>query len=323
MGESWVRPAAWIVTFCLVFAYAAGLIVGYYAWPPVYGYVKLFARSLTLIVGLFLLWHIVALRWSANPTRTLFTKIRTNRDLVECACIGIALIILQFAALTWVKPTLPKFAGFWADPALANADAALFGIDAWRVTHAVFGPRNLLIDVGYAAWFPVVVAALFFTFISRNPIKSRLIVAYFLTVTIGILFQFALPSGGPIFYDRLGFGDRFAELMPAIPELAMKGSGYLWGCHVGTRECMAGWGISAWPSMHVALATWAVAAVAALKRRLLMPAIAWWSLIFVGSIYLGWHYFLDSVAGALLVAMAWAIQGRAIGLIGPKVGLAR
>jgi hypothetical protein len=323
MGEIWVRPATCIVTFCLVFAYVAGLGVGYYSLPPVFGYTKMFACLLTLIVGLYVFWHVIALRGTANPTRTLIQKFQPNRDLAWSAGIGLSLAMLQFAALTWAKPTVPMVAGFWADPLLARADAALFGTDPWRLLHAIFGPRNLLIDTIYSMWFPVVLGVLFFTFISRSPIKSRLIVAYFLTIAIGILIQFALPSGGPIFYGRLGFENRFAELTAAIPPSAMKGSGYLWGCHLGFRECMAGWGISAWPSMHVALATWAVVAVAALRRSLFPIAIGWWAMIFIGSIYLGWHYVLDGVAGALIVAMAWAIQGRAIPVAASDFGLAR
>ena len=310
MGERWVRPATWIVAFCLVFACAAGLSVGYYAWPPIFGYARLFARLLPVILGVFVLWHIVALRGTANPTRTLLDRLQANRDLLWSASLGTALVLVQLAALTWAKPTLPMFTGFWADPVLTRADAALFGADPWRVVHAIFGSRNSLIDAIYALWFPTVLSALFFTFISRSSIKSRLIVTYFLTVAIGILIQFALPSGGPIFYGRLGFENRFADLMAAIPPLAMQGSGYLWGCHLGYRECLAGWGISAWPSMHVALATWVVLTAATLKRSLLPLALGWWAMIFIGSIYLGWHYVLDGIAGALLVAMAWAVLGR-------------
>lgn len=323
MGESWVRPSAWIVTFCLAFACVAGLIVGYQALPPILGYSQAFTRLLTLFIGVLIIRHVIALRWAPNPARALLTKFQANSDLFWAAGIGIGLVMLQLAALTWAKPTLPMFAGFWADPILAESDAAVFGTDPWRLLHAVFGPRNPVIDIAYAAWFPVVFGALFFTFLSRHPIKSRLIVTYFLAVTIGILVQFALPSGGPIFYGRLGFDNRFAELMVGIPPLAMKGSGFLWGCHLGFRECIAGWGISAWPSMHIVLATWVVLAAATLKRRLLPLAAGWWLMIFVGSIYLGWHYLLDSVAGALIVAMAWAIQGRALTIAASRVRVAQ
>ena len=323
MGESWVRPAAWIVALCLAFAYAAGTLAGYYAWPPVYGYSRVFARLLTLFGALLIIKHVIELRGAAHPTQRLLAKLQENRDLAKSAGIGIGLVLLQLAALTWAKPTLPMLTGFWADPILAKADAALFGMDPWRLLHAIFGSRNSVIDIIYASWFPVVFGALFFTFLSRNTNKSRLVVAYFLTVAIGILVQFTLPSGGPIFYGRLGFENRFAELMPAIPTLAMKGSGYLWGCHLGFRECVAGWGISAWPSMHVALATWVVLAAATLKRALLPAAFAWWLMILVGSVYLGWHYLLDGVAGALLPAMAWAIQARRSRAVVPAVRAAR
>jgi hypothetical protein len=75
--------------------------------------------------------------------------------------------------------------------------------------------------------------------------------------------------------------------------------------------------------MHVALGAWVVLAAATLQRGLLPLAAGWWAMIFVGSIYLGWHYLLDGLAGTCLVAMAWAIQGRTVSVSPSKLGEAR
>jgi len=69
-------------------------------------------------------------------------------------------------------------------------------------------------------------------------------------------------------------------------------------------------GISAFPSLHVALASLA-ATVAWRANRWLGGLVASYTLLlFLGSIMLGWHYALDGEAAILGTAAIWMITGR-------------
>ena len=113
----------------------------------------------------------------------------------------------------------------------------------------------------------------------------------FLTIGImGTFGQYLLPSGGPIFFQRLGLGDRFADMPSAVHTHLI--SDQLWAAYRG-RYVEYATGISAFPSVHVAVSSW----IAIVLRNVF--AIGYALLIFVGSIILGWHYALDGIAGAV------------------------
>jgi len=68
-------------------------------------------------------------------------------------------------------------------------------------------------------------------------------------------------------------------------------------------------GISAFPSMHNAIAV-----IIALAGRKIGRGIGWALtiyalLIFLGSIHLGWHYAVDSYAAIALALLAWHVAG--------------
>jgi membrane-associated phospholipid phosphatase len=88
--------------------------------------------------------------------------------------------------------------------------------------------------------------------------------------------------------------------------IARAASDYLWQTYLG-NDATIGSGISAMPSMHVAMTTWAAIAVSAAWPRLRVPMWSFASVIFVGSFALGWHYVSDSVAGALGAIACWKL----------------
>jgi hypothetical protein len=73
-----------------------------------------------------------------------------------------------------------------------------------------------------------------------------------------------------------------------------------------------GAGISAMPSLHVGIAVFAVFVAFRQTPRMWMRAIAlaYATVIYVGSIHLGWHYALDGIVGGAGVALIWLACGR-------------
>lgn len=302
---NWIAPCGALAGFQLLFALLLSRTYTPASAPLVFAYgARLFAFAFvaaTVMAGLKV--RSMALSGVKHPTRELLRAIPSARAMA--LPIGFALLTLHISTFTWAKPILPMVGGFWADPLLADLDRSVFGTDPWPALAAALGGANGLLDIIYQAWFPVVIAAFFYVLaLEASAWRSRALIAFFLTWTAGMLFQFLLPSAGPVFYERVGFGARFAGIDP--PYFAWLGSEYLWKYHTGEEAGMAV-GISAMPSMHVAVATWLWLSLRRTRARYV--AAAFLAAISVGSVSLGWHYAVDGIVGASLACAAWALSG--------------
>jgi membrane-associated phospholipid phosphatase len=81
---------------------------------------------------------------------------------------------------------------------------------------------------------------------------------------------------------------------------------YLWSNYLD-KGSRVGTGISAFPSLHVAGAAWVAIFASSQFRKLSIIAWAYFGLILIGSVYLGWHYALDGLAGLAIAAAAWRL----------------
>ena len=79
------------------------------------------------------------------------------------------------------------------------------------------------------------------------------------------------------------------------------------------------------PSIHNALSTLFICFVVSLRPRLIWAMLPYGMLILIGSVHLGWHYLVDSLAGiALAVGLWWELpRSRGwSGSVAPSPGLA-
>ncbi|MEO3429561.1 phosphatase PAP2 family protein [Pelagibius sp. CAU 1746] len=244
---------------------------------------------------LFRLWR----EGEKNPLRSILPH------LPWALATGFLLVACQFAVLNWAKVMMPPAVGFWADTAFADLDRLLFGQDPWRLSHEYLGQATPVIDRVYAFWAPVNFAILLFLFyLPPSPKRAQALIAYFLTWAAGTLGQYLGASAGPIFYESIQLGDRFADL-PLSPWTAAARE-YLW-TNYQKGGGLIGAGISAMPSMHVAIALWIALVVRALLPRLQLLGWAYFAVILVGSVHLGWHYAVDGIVASALVTIAWTV----------------
>lgn len=213
--------------------------------------------------------------------------------------------------------------GFPLDPALAAIDRLMFfGRDGWHVTHALFGnvSATLFFDRCYAIWLPLMFAfpVLAVVAIADVRVRARLLGCWLMSwLLIGSLAAWALGSAGPIYYNALVAPNAsFAELQNALAALAAaahaKGQviaaidfqALLLSEHSRPGLAPAG-GISAMPSMHVAMAVlFAIGSFHAARwLGWLMSAYA--LAIWIGSVHLGWHYAIDGLVGAAMMGLLW------------------
>ena len=121
----------------------------------------------------------------------------------------------------------------------------------------------------HRGWFALMIATLLLV-LSRpaSSEKSSLLLSYFLLWTLfGPIVHCLLPAGGPIFFEHLGYGDRFAGIQRPHDMVLM--SDYLWTSYA-TGGFGPGSGISAMPSLHIATTAWMVIAV-----RVHAPRMTW------------------------------------------------
>jgi hypothetical protein len=304
--KSWAVPATIIVAVEYLFALLIGVRVGFRYRIPLEAYALIGAGIASVAVLIFVSIKFVsyARQLEPRPLRRLLS------DFPKCSAfvIGTFLVALEMGALTWTKIMLPIAAPFWADPWLANFGEALFGGPPWRVAYAVFGWAAPLMDAAYVTWVPIKFATLgVLLTLPESRKKTQALISYFLIMACTALGQYLLSSGGPIFYARLGFGDRFAAL-PVEPWVKLTSS-YLWHDYLRVGGDI-GTGISAMPSLHVAIALWIALVVRAYVPRLAGLGYLYFALILIGSVLLGWHYVADGIAAIGITLFSWRFAAR-------------
>jgi hypothetical protein len=304
--KSWAVPAAIVVAIEYLFALAIGVRVGFHYRIPIETYLVLGLTFAGLGVALIIVAKLAmyALQHEATPTRRLIRE----RPYLASFAVGVLLSALQISVLTWTKVMLPIASPFWADTWLANLDHALFGTDPWILASRFFGWTAPLIDRAYVTWAPLKFGTFLFVIcMPESRKKSCALVSYFVMMAVVAIGQYLLSSAGPVFYARLGFGSRFAS-MPVEPWVA-SARDYLWHDYLNAGGALGG-GISAMPSLHVAAALWMALVWRSYQRFAGLIAAAYFGLIAIGSVLLGWHYAVDALAGVVITLAAWVLAAR-------------
>jgi hypothetical protein len=304
--KNWAVPAAIIIAVEYLFALLIGAKVGFRYQIPFAAYSAIGASIAFAGVTAFSLVKIIgyAGERESRPWRRLVS------DLPRCTgfVLGTMLVGVQMAVLTWTKIMLPIAVPFWAGPYLASFDEAIFGTDPWRITEVMFGWASTTIDGAYMTWIGFKFATLAILLAApESQKKARALLSYFLIVSFTALGQYVLSSAGPIFYARLGFGDRFADL-PIEPWVKVTSS-YLWHDYLRAGGDI-GTGISAMPSLHVAIALWIALVLRSYAPRLAFLGFGYYALISIGSVLLGWHYAADSIAATAITLISWRLAHR-------------
>ncbi|MEM9584520.1 MAG: phosphatase PAP2 family protein [Pseudomonadota bacterium] len=225
------------------------------------------------------------------------------------------------AAFSLVKTSIPSVVPFYADEMLANLDAALhFGFDPWTVAHsfADYIPANAIVILYFGLWtlpaifLPVIIAI---TDTDDDRTKRFLVLHVLCWIGLGNVVATILSSVGPVYYDRLLGGTRFADLTSALETSGITASKLgvvqegLWTQYIENGQSI-GSGISAFPSVHVGVATVFALYLAERSRALIPVSVLFLGTISFASVYNGWHYAVDGYASMVLIFAAWAIQQR-------------
>jgi hypothetical protein len=323
----WLLPLAGFALLVFAVAQAAGVRHGISAT----GILASYGGKLMLVLPVLLsLALIIALaqglrKRSKSPLRDLAGALRARFGspmLMLAALAPLLLIPVVIAAYGVLKQLMPLITTFAWDDTFAAIDRALFlGHQPWELTHALLGSHGatFVIDWLYALWVPLLFVAIpgAALFAPRYD-RARFILSFAIAwILLGVVGAYLGASAGPCYAALVGAGSasEFAPLMARLDDYAnsygtlgaIQWQGILWDAHV-SRDYGFGMGISAMPSLHNAIV---VLYALALKRAGRGWTLAGWtfaSVIFFGSIHLGWHYAADGiVSAAAMVAIWWAV----------------
>ncbi len=252
----------------------------------------------------------------------------TDPDRLASALIGLLLmvvVLVSFAQLKRLIPIIQPFA--WDESFIALDQAIHFGVNPWRIAHAIAGYSLVItfLTGAYNFWlFLMYFSLIFACFSTANRVaRMQYLVAFVLTWAIGgNLFATIFSSAGPVYVERLGLGEYFAPLLTILqthaqvqPITVVETQDLLWSFYIAPESLS---GISAFPSMHVASTTLMALYAAAYNRRFGQIMTGFAVVIMLGSVLLAWHYAVDGYAGALIALACWWGAGRLVRRFQPE-----
>ena len=192
-----------------------------------------------------------------------------------------------------------------------------FGHHPWRLLEPVLSYPMIIraIDKAYRLWFLVLFLSCLWMGWSRN---RRLRLCFFVSTllvwsVLGSGFGTIFSSAGPCYYSHVlpSAENPYAPLMSRLEDihksewlLAVSSQYTLWEAKICDRWSPFG-GISAMPSIHLAMATVFALLAFNVRKWLGWFFVGYVALIQAGSVIPGWHYAVDGYAGIILAILIW------------------
>lgn len=308
--------------------------------PTWLNYGQVVLSSWILIIPIIAVTHLyrLAIDGPAHPLvafiKILFTQMM-NRDWFLRLVILVVLALL-LGSFTVFKSIIPRIQPFVYDYEFMIIDRLIFfGQDPWRVTHALFGDAlsTWVLQQFYIYWFALMWFSLAFVTLRSDlrRLRARYLLAFSLSfIVIGSFSALILSSAGPCYFGwATGGPDVYEPLMSRLRDLdaalrsmspplelnALLLQDYLKAAH-DKGEIVFGGGISAMPSMHVAVAALVALAAWSYQRWLGILLAPFVLIIWIGSIHLGWHYAIDGPVALLLTMVIWWLSGIIVSSLG-------
>lgn len=255
-----------------------------------------------------------------HPTawfRACFDRRRVARILAGYVLL---VTLVPFMATFTAMKSFIGLHGFTADVPLADFDRWLhLGVDpvvflhrvldygaVWRFFAFFYGPGWLLWVNGFVFWMAVAPPS--------SDIRKRFFISHiFAWVVLGNFVAWLVISAGPAFFAEVtGNADRFASVLATVGANTLSdGKGirdlqtYLWDLYE-LRSSGFGMGISAFPSLHVAMATLCALVALEINRVLAIAGAIIVIVVQIGSVLFVWHYAIDGYFSVAVMVALWS-----------------
>ncbi len=253
--------------------------------------------------------------WTSADTREFVQRLARGLIMLAICCLFLA----GFSSVKTLLPLLADASGqpqFFADPFFAVLDRAIhFGVDPWVLTHAVtewlewtdFVHHSSLL---YGLWWAIPAFYLPAIMVLMGDEGARLkhytILYLFSWIVLGNILAFVGLSAGPIYFDRIFGTEVYADMVATLHAAGLADSWFgqtqekLWVAYSEEAQAV-GSGISAFPSMHVAMMT--VTALYMAEKNRWLGLVGWvlFSGVLFVSVWIGYHYAIDGYFSAVVV----------------------
>jgi hypothetical protein len=237
----------------------------------------------------------------------------------------LAVVPLFGSAFSSFKQTIPLMHDFCWDRALMRFDRALhFGHHPWRLLEFLLSHQTVLciIDRLYMLWFLFLFVFCFhMAWTKRRSLRLCFFVSTLLVwILLGSGLGTILSSAGPCYYSQTVSvsEDPFAPLVSRLNEIhegnflyAVNNEYLLWKAKLEGQWWPFG-GISAMPSIHLAMAALFALVAFYYNKWLGMFFVGYLIVIQIGSVILAWHYAIDGYAGIILACAIWIVVKRIV-----------
>lgn len=323
-----------LIAACVLCFVAAGRVFGFPVDLSIYAGLALFILAPSSAILTLCAACLITLFKNRpdRPTAFLGSKLLQDWKVLERVARGLPLFLcmpIMFSAFTSYKSAISRMVPFYADPYAVSLDRMIHGTDPWRLLQPFLGFPFVteVISFFYHLWFfaMFVILSLALFMLENERLRSQYIAAFILSWSlIGGVAATLFSSVGPCYYSAFYAGDPFAELFAYLDHaknfypVVARGAQAMLLEKYKLNEMGLGAGISALPSMHIAVVVLNVIFLSKLHRLAGIAAWIFAAIIFVGSVHLGWHYAVDGYVAALLAIITWLGAGTLTEMFEPR-----
>ena len=262
------------------------------------------------------MWPIVTERW----------KDHWNRERITLVVMGLVCFYITYVSYRNLKSFLPEAMGLHKyDRPLHLLDKAIFfGSEPAVVLHNLLGTGLIaqFLSLIYLWFLPMVPLVLTGWLIwSRNISYGYwFVTSQCIAWSLGTLSYYMLPTLGPGFYAAWLYEDLSPTATTQLMDsLSGARSRVIWAGVENAVQSTAGFA-----SLHCAITLLVALMIQYTLRSRIVHWIFWtnFAITVVATIYFGWHYIADDIAGILIALLAFYLGGRASGQGFQRHGLA-
>jgi hypothetical protein len=245
----------------------------------------------------------------------------TNVAVIElgASVLLVAMLMGAFNAFKFLLPVLHPFS--W-DARIEEASRWIHGGHlAFEFLLPVFGSdlATRSLDLLYYGAWPVVLWGVFVWQVGgRSSMRHQYLLTYAAAwIVLGTFLAIVFSSAGPAYFGHLYGGPnpyspllkRLLDVHQRHPLLAIRVQQALWNAEKA-GIASGGAGVSAMPSLHVAMAELCAIVGRRSERRVVAYSLtAFSALTLIASVYLGAHYALDGYVSIIGVHLLWRASG--------------
>jgi membrane-associated phospholipid phosphatase len=236
------------------------------------------------------------------------SRSRWTRAHVVFAVSGLAAWYICYAAFRNLKGYVPFVHTAIFDKQLDAIDRAVWlGHDPATVLHSLFGTDIAahFFSFVYVAWIVLIPVTLAIALVwTRNPARgSWYVTAIAADWLLGVAAYFAVPTLGPIYTKPHHFAALTHTYTTTLEDNLLRDRLSVLADPHATHVVQT---IAAFPSLHVAMmmTVCLFVTLSAMPRWIQITSWVFLAFTVLATVYLGWHFFTDTVAGAVVGALA-------------------